>query len=210
MESGSDVLLENRAILRTGAEDRMISGCCCTLLASTAADPVDCTCSPEESKMTSLSPTIAKEDARSSRECRCDESSGAVGTNVVKDDDDATHSSCSDPMDILRPALVKLAVELMRFIPAPPPVMLSGIVGVYGTARTAIIFKSSRFNLGLADNAVPMTLRSAQRLPVGMLTSILVPRYRMGSFMSAEWTKSTAKTGLNLIFIKSIQTKVSI
>ena len=44
------------------------------------------------------------------------------------------------------------------------------------TAKTAIIFKCSRFNDGFWANAVPITLRSAHSDPVGMLTSILVPR----------------------------------
>ena len=45
-----------------------------------------------------------------------------------------------------------------------------------GTDKTAISFKSCRFKLGLSANAVPMTLRSAHNDPVGILTSILVPR----------------------------------
>ena len=72
----------------------------------------------------------------------------------------------------------------------------------FGIAKTAIIFKSWRFKDGLSaiqkdgllfefivktsnsyasdafflPNAVPITFRSAQREPVGILTSIFVPR----------------------------------
>jgi hypothetical protein len=43
-------------------------------------------------------------------------------------------------------------------------------------AKTAIIFKCSRLRDGFSAKDVPITLRSAHSDPVGMLTSIFVPR----------------------------------
>ena len=76
-----------------------------------------------------------------------------------------------------------------------------------GTDNTAMALRSCRFNAGLSANAVPITFRSAHKLPVGMLTSMLVPRYSLNcgspvpplSCGFGSCTASIAKTGLRLL-----------
>ena len=113
--------------------------------------------------------------------------------------DGGIHSSASDPMEIFRswkqfisdtdPAKVvppKLATLLTRFISGSATaatdalveggaLVTSGSSEGGGTAKTATIFKCSRFKLGFAASAVPITFLSAHNDPVGMLTSIFVP-----------------------------------
>ena len=47
-----------------------------------------------------------------------------------------------------------------------------------GTANTAIILRSCRFRFGFIAKALPIAFRSAHKDPVGIETSIFVPRYK--------------------------------
>mmetsp|Transcript_833 Transcript_833/g.2220 ORF Transcript_833/g.2220 Transcript_833/m.2220 type:complete len:353 (+) Transcript_833:254-1312(+) len=72
------------------------------------------------------------------------------------------------------------------------------------TDSTATARRSSRFSVRSCARAVPMTFRSAQSDPVGMLTSMFVPRYRTGLPVPPLRTRSTARTTFRDLRIQNL------
>mmetsp|Transcript_28460 Transcript_28460/g.41381 ORF Transcript_28460/g.41381 Transcript_28460/m.41381 type:complete len:234 (+) Transcript_28460:632-1333(+) len=156
---------------------------------------------------TMLAKLFTLSDRRIFPDCCCRDCSNFCSTSVknacpsVADVGAATGMANSPPPCLISTVEASLLPQGWQrgTLPPPPPPGLGG-GGESGTARTATIFKSSLFKDGSDASAVPITFRSAQSDPVGILTSIFVPLYNMGfptppltSYCFS--TSNTAKTG---------------